>query len=138
MKKLLLMVLVFTLLAVAACGSDDDAGGGVVDEVLNVTEVRERADELDGKTVTVRSSYWSNADGQYLSDIMMESYPPQIPFDHAIILTGDIPQEVLDQLDHAEAPYAEITWGLVEVTGELSVDGDEIRLQVSEIAAVLD
>ncbi|HEX2283031.1 MAG TPA: hypothetical protein VHG52_14830, partial [Thermomicrobiales bacterium] len=99
----LMLILVALMLVLAACGSeDDDASGDTPDEVLSVETLRERASELDGETVTVRSNYWSNAEGQYLSDIMMESCPPQIPFDQAVILDGEVPQSVLDMLTTAD------------------------------------
>jgi hypothetical protein len=139
MKQGLMFMLVVVLLLLAACGEDDNdenAAGNGGNEILNVETLRERASELDGETVTVRSNYWSNEDGQYLSDIMMESYPPQIPFDQAVILDGEVPEPVLDMLTSAEPSFAQVTWGEVEVTGVVSVDGDEVHLEITEIGAV--
>lgn len=138
MKKTLMFMLVVVLL-LAACGEDDidnDTGSNGGNEILNVETLRERASDLDGEVVTVRSTYWSNENGQYLSDIMMESYPPQIPFDQAVILDGVVPDSVLDQLTTADPSFAAVTWGEVEVTGVVSVNGDEVHLEISEIAAV--
>ena len=134
-----MFMLLVVLLLVAACGSDDndtDTGDDGGNEILNVETLRERASDLDGEVVTVRSNYWSNEDGQYLSDIMMESYPPQIPFDMAVVLDGNVPDPVLDMLTTAESPSPPVTWGEVEITGEVSVDGDEVHLEIGEISAV--
>ena len=138
LMKVLIVLFVAVLLVLPACGSDDDdnAGDDPTNEVLNVEALRERASEVDGEVVTVRSNYWSNEDGQYLSDIMMESYPPQIPFDQAVILHGEVPESVLDMLTTAEPSFATVTWGEVDVTGEVSVDGEDVHLEISDIAVV--
>jgi hypothetical protein len=118
---------------IAACGTntDSEAGNSVVDEPIDVTTLRERASDLDGETVTVRSSYWSDGQTQYLSDIMMESYPPQIPVDQAVILVGELPSEVFDALNHADPSFAQITWGEVEITGRV-VAGEHVQLEIVE------
>lgn len=145
MRALMIAMLVLLLL-LAACGSDDAVDnntptpGGAGDDpgsvVLNVESLRERAAELDGQTVTVRSSYWSNGEAQYLSDILMESYPPQIPVDMAVILDGEMPESVLELLNHADPGFATVTWGDVDVTGTVRVDGDNVRLEIEEAFAV--
>jgi hypothetical protein len=144
--KLPLVTFLVLLLLLAACGSEDaednSAGtpGGTGDEptnvVMDVEGLRERAAELDGETVTVRAYYWSNADAQYLSDILMESYPPQIPYDLAVILNGEMPEPVLEMLNHADSAFAPIVWGEVEVTGTVRVDGDDVHLEIIEVFAV--
>jgi hypothetical protein len=131
------------LFLLTACGSDDDTGADPTstpsDEpipVHSVESLREQADELQGTVVTVRSNYWNDGDRQYLSDIMMESYPPQIPFDQAVILLGDMPESVLELLNHAGEGLAPVVWGEVDITGEVSVEGDEVHLEIHEAFAV--
>ena len=141
MMKLILMSALLALLLMA-CGSDDEPAdptstpSGTPQEVLNVESLREQAADLDGQVVTVRSNYWSDGDRQYLSDIMMESYPPQIPFDMAVILEGDFPESVLDLLTRADDVSPAIVWGEVDITGEVRVDGDEVFLEIHEAFAV--
>lgn len=141
MKTLMLLVLSLLLL-LAACGSDDAATAPTATpddmpvEILTVESLRAQASALDGKVVTVRSNYWSDGERQYLSDIMMESYPPQIPFDQAVILIGEMPQSVLEMLNHADASFPPVVWGEVDITGEVRVDGDEVHLEIHEAFAV--
>ena len=132
MRTVIVLLLMLSIL-IAACGTntDSEAGNSVVDEPIDVTTLRERASDLDGETVTVRSSYWSDGQTQYLSDIMMESYPPQIPVDQAVILVGELPSEVFDALNHADPSFAQITWGDVEITGRV-VAGEHVQLEIVE------
>lgn len=132
MRTVVVLLLMLSIL-IAACGTDTDseAGNSVVDEPIDVTTLRERASDLDGETVTVRSSYWSDGQTQYLSDIMMESYPPQIPVDQAVVLVGELPSEVFDALNHADPSFAQITWGEVEITGRV-VAGAHVQLEIVE------
>jgi predicted small secreted protein len=132
MRTVIVLLLMLSIL-IAACGTntDSEAGNSVVDEPIDVTTLRERASDLDGETVTVRSSYWSDGQTQYLSDIMMESYPPQIPVDQAVILVGELPSEVFDALNHADPSFAQITWGEVEITGRV-VAGEHVQLEIGE------
>ncbi|MBA2452969.1 MAG: hypothetical protein H0V47_07345 [Chloroflexia bacterium] len=132
MRTVIVLLLMLSIL-IAACGTntDSEAGNSVVDEPIDVTTLRERASDLDGETVTVRSSYWSDGQTQYLSDIMMESYPPQIPVDQAVILVGELPSEVFDALNHADPSFAQITWGEVEITGRV-VAGEHVQLEIVE------
>lgn len=104
--------------------------------VHSVESLREGAQELDGTVVSVRSNYWSDGDRQYLSDIMMESYPPQIPFDQAVVLHGDMPESVLELLNRAEESSPPVIWGEVDITGEVSINGDEVHLEIHEAFAV--
>ena len=104
--RTLVALLLMLLVLMTACGSDNEAGSNMDEDPMDVTILRERASELDGETVTVRSSYWSDGERQYLSDIMMESYPPQIPTDQAVILVGQLPAEVFDALNHADPSFA--------------------------------
>jgi hypothetical protein len=140
MKTMLLGLSLVLLLA--ACGSDDAASeptgtpDNVPVEILNVESLRAQAASLDGQVVTVRSNYWSDGERQYLSDIMMESYPPQIPFDQSVILDGEMPESVLDMLTHADEPLAPVVWGEVDITGEVRVEGDEVHLEIHEAFAV--
>ena len=136
------LVAIALVLLLAACGSDD-AGTDPTSTpddtpvgILNVENLRAQAADLDGTQVTVRSNYWSDGERQYLSDIMMESYPPQIPFNQSVVLDGDIPEAVLEMMTHAEDSFAPIVWGEVEITGEVRVDGDEVHLEIHEAFAV--
>ena len=132
------------LLLVAACGTDDDDAGAdptrtPSDEPVQVhsaESLREQAEELDGTVVTVRSNYWSDGDRQYLSDILMESYPPQIPIDQAVVLHGEMPESMLEMLNRAEDAPSPVIWGEVDITGEVSIDGDEVHLEIHEAFAV--
>lgn len=135
-------MLVLALL-LTACGSDTDTAADPTTtpddapvEILNVESLREQASDLDGQVVTVRSNYWSREDQQYLSDILMESYPPQIPFDLAVVLDGEMPESVLDLLTHADDVSPSVVWGEVDVTGEVRVDGDDVFLEIHEAFAV--
>ena len=130
MRTLVALLLMLSVL-MTACGSDNEPGSNMGEDPIDVTTLRERASELDGETVTVRSSYWSDGETQYLSDILMESYPPQIPTDQAVILVGELPAEVFDALNHADPSFAQITWGEVEITGQVHADG-ELRLEIVE------
>jgi len=140
--KILVLTGLLAMLILAACGSDDVATAPTATpddtpvEILNVESLRDQAASLDGRVVTVRSSYWSDGERQYLSDIMMDSYPPQIPFDRAVILEGEMPESVLDMLTHADESFAPIIWGEVDITGEVHVDGDEVRLEIHEAFSV--
>jgi hypothetical protein len=122
-------------LLLTACGSNNEAGSNTEEDLIDVATLRERASELDGETVTVRSSYWSDGETQYLSDIMMESYPPQIPVDQAVVLVGELPAEVLDALNHADPSFSQVTWGEVEITGRV-LAGDEARLEIVEARVI--
>ena len=144
MKKNVALVMIILLLLLTACGSNGDTAADPTStpddtpvEILSVESLREQAAELDGQVVTVRSNYWSRDDSQYLSDIMMESYPPQIPFDLAVILDGEMPESVLDLLTSADDVSPAVVWGEVDVTGEVRVDGDDVRLKIHEAFAVL-
>jgi len=86
---------------------------------LSASEAIARQLELDGQRVTVASGYWSDGSIQLLSDVMMESYPPQVPRDQSLILRGKVPATILAQLEHAGPGYADVTWGQVTVTGIL-------------------
>lgn len=134
MRTLVALLLMLSLLF-TACGSDSEAGGDPQDDPIDATTLRERASELDGETVTVRSSYWSDGKRRYLSDIMMESYPPQIPVDQAVVLVGELPAEVLDALNHSDPSFAQVTWGEIEITGRVQA-GDELRLEIVEARIV--
>lgn len=129
-RRVFVLVLIIPVL-ITACGSDDESGGSVPEGPIDVTTLREQAASLDGETVTVRSTYWSNGETQYLSDILMESYPPQIPTDQAIILLGEMPAEVLATLDQADPSFAQITWGEVEITGVVHA-GEQVELEIVE------
>jgi hypothetical protein len=141
MKMLILPGLLLVLL-LAGCGTNDAASEPTSTpdnepvEILNVERLRAQASELDGSVVTVRSNYWSDGERQYLSDILMESYPPQIPFDQAVILDGEMPDSVLEMLTHADASFAPVVWGEVDITGEVRVVGDEVHLEIHEAFAV--
>lgn len=128
--RTLLVMSVAALLLLTACEMDSEAGN-VPEDPIDVATLRERANDLDGETVIVRSNYWSDGQGKYLSDIMMESYPPQIPRDQAVALDGQMPADVLDNLTHADPGFADVTWGQVEVTGRVHA-GDELRLEIIE------
>ena len=134
MRTLIALFLMVSVL-LSACGSNSEAGSDVPEDPIDVATLRERASDLDGETVTVRSNYWSDGETQYLSDIMMESYPPQIPKDQAVTLVGEMPADVLAGLDHAEPSFAPVTWGMVEITGQVHVDG-ELRLEIVEARLV--
>lgn len=143
MMKTIVFLPLALLLLLAACGSDDDPAADHTatpsDEpvaVHSAESLREQADELEGQVVTVRSSYWSDGERQYLSDILMESYPPQIPFDQAVVLNGEMPDSVLEQLNRADETSPAVVWGEVEIVGEVHVDGDAVRLKIHEAFAV--
>lgn len=130
MRMLVMLILIVSML-ITACGSDNDTGSNVPDEPIDVITLREQASDLEGETVAVRSMYWSDGDTQYLSDILMESYPPQIPTDQAVILVGKMREDVLDTLNQADPSVAQITWGEVEVTGRVVV-GEQVQLVIVE------
>lgn len=132
--RLLFVTVLAALLLLTACEMDSEVGN-VPEDPIDVATLRERADDLDGETVIVRSNYWSDGQGQYLSDIMMESYPPQIPKDQAVMLDGPMPADVLAGLTHADPSYADVTWGQVEVTGRVRA-GDELRLEIVEVRVI--
>jgi hypothetical protein len=140
--KILILTGLLVMLFLAGCGSDDVATVPTATpddtpvEILNIGSLREQADSLDGQVVTVRSNYWSDGDRQYLSDIMMESYPPQIPFDQAVILDGEMPESVMDMLTHADDAFSPVIWGEVDITGQVRVEGDEVHLEIHEAFAV--
>lgn len=137
MTRLSIGLLLIVSMLLVACGSDDASGNDVdvPDDPIDVATLRDQSSSLDGETVTVRSNYWTDGETQYLSDILMESYPPQIPVDQAVILSGELPSDVFDALTHADPSFAQVSWGEVEITGRVS-SGEQVRLEISEARIV--
>jgi hypothetical protein len=94
--------------------------------VLSAGEAIARQDELDGRRITVEAGYWADGSIQLLSDLFMESYPPQVPRDQSLILRGRVPATILAQLEHAGPGYANVTWGWVTVTGILRAGAQRV------------
>lgn len=93
---------------------------------LSASEVIARQVELDGRRITVEAGYWADGSIQLLSDVFMESYPPQVPRDQSLILRGKVPATILAQLEHAGPGYANVTWGWVTVTGIVHAGAERV------------
>ncbi|MGZ6260214.1 MAG: hypothetical protein ACXWPO_04290 [Candidatus Limnocylindrales bacterium] len=93
---------------------------------ISVGEAIARQVELDGRRVTVEAGYWSDGSVQLLSDVLLESYPPQVPRDASLILKGKVPATILGQLEHAAPGNADVTWGQVVVTGVLHAGSERV------------
>ena len=93
---------------------------------LSASEVIAHQVELDGTRITVAAGYWADGSIQLLSDVFMESYPPQVPRDQSLILRGKVPPTILAQLERAGPGYADVTWGWVTVTGILRAGSERV------------
>ncbi len=143
MKSMLIVALLLSTVVIS-CGGDSATTPSATATLTPETEkveiemLLQNANEYDGKMVEVQGAFWSDGAEQYLTDVLMESYPPQISKTSAILLIGEIPTSVLDQLEHSEPPFGDVIWGSVIVTGLVQLDSETGRasLDVHSIEVV--
>ena len=97
---------------------------------MTLTELVEDAAAYDGKRVIVSGSFVGTPQGQVLSELLLESYPPQAG-GATIELAGQLPQEVLDVLESTsdEPDLVPVTWGQVEVIGTFRAEAGALEVE---------